>query len=157
MEAVGVDVSSYAAANRFAGGLWYSICVRRFGSAGRRIRPSDAVIISFECGVLFSCAAIAPRAADPRLGRGREFRSPLGLSDLCGGARDRRRIVGGYWHSGDLDALDTADLNGYGVTEIYLAGVDQGRQQATLVVLDPRRVNGIGSCRHSVGLSCTKR
>ncbi len=52
------------------------------------------------------------------------------------------RVVGEYWHSGHLASLETADLYQDGIEEILLAGVNNGRRQATLVVLDPRRVTG---------------
>ncbi|MEK7407994.1 MAG: hypothetical protein AAB225_23230, partial [Acidobacteriota bacterium] len=52
------------------------------------------------------------------------------------------RLRGEYWHSGHFDDLETADLDGDGVHEILLGGVNNGRQQAVLVVLDPRKVSG---------------
>ena len=52
------------------------------------------------------------------------------------------RVLGEYWHSGHLLDLDAADLDGNGEQEIMLAGVNNGYRQATLVVLDPRRVGG---------------
>ncbi len=54
----------------------------------------------------------------------------------------RGRVLGEHWHSGHLLAVETADLNGNGEEEIILAGVNNGYRQATLVVLDPRRVGG---------------
>lgn len=51
-------------------------------------------------------------------------------------------VLGEYWHSGHLTAIETADLDGDGRHEILAAGVNNGRRQATLVVLDPQRVTG---------------
>ena len=51
-------------------------------------------------------------------------------------------VEGEYWHSGHLPHLELADLNGDGVPEILLGGVAEGYEQATLVVLDHRRVLG---------------
>jgi hypothetical protein len=47
-----------------------------------------------------------------------------------------------YWHSGHLDYLTLADLDGDGRQEILAAGISNGYHQATLVVLDPDRVFG---------------
>jgi hypothetical protein len=55
------------------------------------------------------------------------------------------KLHGEYWHSGFLQYLDTADLDGDGVREIYLAGVNNGYRAATLVVLDDDRVKGASS------------
>lgn len=52
----------------------------------------------------------------------------------------RRR--GEYWHTGHLDYLAFDDLDRDGVPEVLLAGVDNAREQATLVVLDSRAVTG---------------
>ncbi len=52
------------------------------------------------------------------------------------------RLLGEYWHSGHLDALDVGDGDGDGKPEIFLAGVNNGKRAATLVVLDPERVTG---------------
>jgi hypothetical protein len=52
------------------------------------------------------------------------------------------RLLGEYWHSGHLDALDVGDADGDGKPEILLAGVNNGKRAATLVVLDPERVSG---------------
>ncbi len=47
-----------------------------------------------------------------------------------------------YWHSGRLDHMTLADLDGDGREEIIATGVSMGYHQATLVVLDPDRVFG---------------
>lgn len=47
-----------------------------------------------------------------------------------------------YWHSGHLDHLTLADLDGDGRDEIVATGISNGYHQATLVVLDPDRVFG---------------
>lgn len=53
------------------------------------------------------------------------------------------KLVSEYWHSGTLNYLTLADLDGDGREEIIAAGVANGYDhQATLVVLDPDRVSG---------------
>lgn len=47
-----------------------------------------------------------------------------------------------YWHSGRLPHLAVADLDGNGTNEILLAGTNNARKQAELVVLDPDSMNG---------------
>ena len=51
-------------------------------------------------------------------------------------------MLGEYWHSGHILYMATADLDGDGVEEIILAGVNNGYKSATLIILDPRRVGG---------------
>lgn len=57
------------------------------------------------------------------------------------------RVVSEYWHPGHLLAATLADLKGYGPDQIILGGVNDGFQQATLVVLDPDDVRGQGMVR----------
>lgn len=52
------------------------------------------------------------------------------------------RLLYEYWHSGHLDAMETRDLDGDGIEEILLAGVNQRHRKATLVVLDPGKLDG---------------
>jgi hypothetical protein len=52
------------------------------------------------------------------------------------------KLLSEYWHSGHLDYLNLADLDGDGRQEIIATGVSNGYHQATLVVLDPDRVFG---------------
>ncbi len=52
------------------------------------------------------------------------------------------RLLGEYWHLGRLDVIEVADINGDGLEEILLAGVDEVQRRATLVVLEPRRIAG---------------
>jgi hypothetical protein len=52
------------------------------------------------------------------------------------------KTVSEYWHSGHLDHLTLADLDGDGREEIVATGISNGYHQATLVVLDPDRVFG---------------
>jgi hypothetical protein len=47
-----------------------------------------------------------------------------------------------YWHSGRLDYMTLADLDGDGGEEIVASGINNDYRQATLVVLDPDRVFG---------------
>lgn len=53
-----------------------------------------------------------------------------------------------YWHAGQIGAgqgqLRLADLDEDGSQEIYLSGVNNARDQATLVVLDPFSMRGAG-------------
>jgi hypothetical protein len=52
------------------------------------------------------------------------------------------RLVSEYWHSGHLNHVQVRDWDNDGKPEIYLAGVHNGRQAATVVVLDPDKVRG---------------
>jgi len=53
------------------------------------------------------------------------------------------KTISEYWHSGGLNYLALADLDGDGREEIIAAGIANGYDhQATLVVLDPDRVFG---------------
>ena len=52
------------------------------------------------------------------------------------------KLVSEYWHSGHLEHLTLADLDGDGREEIIATGISNGYNQATLVVLDPDRVFG---------------
>ena len=47
-----------------------------------------------------------------------------------------------YWHSGGLQSMVLADLDGDGRQEIVATGVSEYDHQATLVILDPDRVYG---------------
>lgn len=51
-------------------------------------------------------------------------------------------LIGEYWHSGHLTAMAHADLDGDGIDELLLGGVDNGTAQAVLLVFDPRHVSG---------------
>jgi hypothetical protein len=52
------------------------------------------------------------------------------------------KTVSEYWHSGILNHLALADLDGDGREEIVVTGISNGYRQATLVALDPDRVFG---------------
>lgn len=52
------------------------------------------------------------------------------------------KVLSEYWHSGRLDYMTLADLDGDGREEIVASGTNNGYLQATLVVLDPDRVFG---------------
>lgn len=52
------------------------------------------------------------------------------------------KVLSEYWHSGGLQSMILADLDGDGRQEIIVAGVSEYDHQATLVVLDPDRVFG---------------
>src|SRR5581483_4658668 len=51
-------------------------------------------------------------------------------------------LLAEYWHSGHLLNLAAVDLDGDGREEILLPGIDEGHQQAALVVLDPDNIAG---------------
>ena len=52
------------------------------------------------------------------------------------------KTISEYWHSGHLDHLALADLDGDGRQEIVATGISNGYHQATLIVLDPDRISG---------------
>jgi hypothetical protein len=52
------------------------------------------------------------------------------------------RLLSEYWHSGHLDYLTLADLDGNGREEIIVSGTSNGYHQATMVVLDANQVHG---------------
>jgi hypothetical protein len=52
------------------------------------------------------------------------------------------KTISEYWHSGHLDHLALADLDGDGREEIVATGISNGYHQATMIVLDPDRVFG---------------
>ena len=52
------------------------------------------------------------------------------------------KMLSEYWHSGNLNYLTLADLNGDGREEIIATGISNGYRQATLIVLDPDRLSG---------------
>lgn len=54
-------------------------------------------------------------------------------------------LISEYWHSGHLYSVAHADLNGDGVEEILLAGVNNGYRLGTLVIFDSRNVSGASS------------
>ncbi len=47
-----------------------------------------------------------------------------------------------YWHSGRIDFITLADLDGDGREEIIATGINNGYYSATLLVLDPDRLSG---------------
>lgn len=52
------------------------------------------------------------------------------------------KLLSEYWHSGHLDSMAVADLEGEGKQEIVAVGVNNDYLQATLVVLDADRIFG---------------
>jgi hypothetical protein len=52
------------------------------------------------------------------------------------------KTVSEYWHSGILNHLALADLDGEGREEIIASGISNGYRQATLIVLDSDKVFG---------------
>ena len=51
-------------------------------------------------------------------------------------------LLGEYWHSGWLYSLDHRDIDGDGVEEIFVVGENNSFDLASMVVLDPRRIEG---------------
>lgn len=52
------------------------------------------------------------------------------------------RMLTQYWHSGALTEVASADLNRDGKDDLLVAGVDEGRQRLTLILLDPEALGG---------------
>ena len=52
------------------------------------------------------------------------------------------KMLGEYWHSGHLTAMDVGNFSNARETDVVLGGVDNGRQRATLVLLDPNNLHG---------------
>ena len=52
------------------------------------------------------------------------------------------KTISEYWHSGMLEYLTLADLDGDGHEEIIASGISNGYREATLIVLDPDHVSG---------------
>jgi len=52
------------------------------------------------------------------------------------------KLLSEYWHSGHLEHLSLADLDGDGREEVIATGISNGYHQGTLIVLDPDRVFG---------------
>jgi len=52
------------------------------------------------------------------------------------------KTISEYWHSGGLNSMVLADLDGDGKEEIIAAGASEYDHRATLVVLDPERIFG---------------
>ncbi|MGB8261688.1 MAG: hypothetical protein WCE75_15100 [Terracidiphilus sp.] len=65
------------------------------------------------------------------------------------------RTLSEYWHSGHLDHLALADLDGDGRKEIVASGISNGYNQATLVALDPNHAGAPPRRRHGPSYSCT--
>ena len=64
------------------------------------------------------------------------FPSQIAILDANG------KLQSEYWHSGHLDYIALADLDGNGKEEIIATGKANGYHQATLVVLDPDHLSG---------------
>jgi hypothetical protein len=54
------------------------------------------------------------------------------------------QVLREYWHSGHLNYVQSADLDGDGKTEFYLAGINNARHAATVVILDRDHFSGAG-------------
>lgn len=52
------------------------------------------------------------------------------------------KLISEYWHSGHLDYMNLADVDGDGKQEIVASGISNGYRQATLVVLDVDHASG---------------
>jgi hypothetical protein len=52
------------------------------------------------------------------------------------------KVLAEYWHSGHLPYVAAADMDGDGIQDLILGGVNNGYKAATVVVLDSRNVSG---------------
>lgn len=96
---------------------------------------SPATYRTHALGVLRATAKTPPRIValsqhDPW------WPSQIALLDANG------KLISEYWHSGGINSMVLADLDGDGREEIIAAGVSEYDHQATLVVLDSDRVFG---------------
>jgi hypothetical protein len=69
------------------------------------------------------------------------FHDPL-YPDQIALLDSKGKTLSEYWHSGHLEHLTLADLDGDGKQEIVATGISNGYHEATLVVLDPEKVFG---------------
>ncbi len=56
-------------------------------------------------------------------------------------AKGRRR--GEFWQAGHMNYIHAADLDGDGITELLVAGIQEIPAQAVLLILDPRKISGV--------------
>ena len=67
------------------------------------------------------------------------FPNQLALLDPYG------QIVGEHWHAGHLHSIESGDIDGDGTTELLVGGISNSERAATLLVLDPLRLDGASS------------
>jgi hypothetical protein len=96
---------------------------------------SPATFKTFALGILKPSSERPPRIVVSS-GHDTWWQNQIAVLDSSG------RTSAEYWHSGRLDSLFLADLDGDGKEEIVAAGINNGYHQATLVVLDPDHVSG---------------
>ncbi len=89
----------------------------------------------------FAAAPIDPGGLNHILVNGRHHRYyPTQISLLSASSQPLRE----YWHAGYFRAFPVHDLDKDGKNEIYLAGINNARRTAEVVVLDPERFLGAG-------------
>jgi len=96
----------------------------------------------FDPPFVISDFAVAPLDGGPGLSILVNFEHSLYYPQRLALLTSDGRLRADYWHSGRLPLLAISDLDGNGTNEILLAGTNNARKQAELVVLDPNRMNG---------------
>ena len=99
------------------------------------LNGSPATFKTFALGILKPSNNRPPRIVVSS-GHDTWWQNQIAILDSSG------RTLAEYWHSGRLDSLVLADLDGDGKEEIVATGINNGYHQATLVVLDPDQVSG---------------
>jgi hypothetical protein len=99
------------------------------------LEGSPATFKTFALGVLKATEKRPPRIV---VSSGHDIWWPNQIAILDSNGK----TISEYWHSGRLDYMALADLDGDGRQEIVATGINNDYRQATLVVLDPDRVFG---------------
>lgn len=121
------------------------VCLDRRGQELWRYRPGRAVQSQsrdFEnsFGIQAFLAAPMGRERKPRIAvsANHSMFSPAQVSLLDA----KGRVLREYWHPGHLNDAAVADLDGDGAPELYLAGTNNRKGTATIIVLDADRFAG---------------
>jgi hypothetical protein len=102
-------------------------------SDGRLQYPAVYFINSFQ---VLPASKESPQQIVVSANHGWSYPNQVAVLDPAG------RITGEYWHSGHLRAMETVPIGPKDSPRIVLAGVDNGRRRATLVLLDSANVHG---------------
>lgn len=105
------------------------------GKALPELEGDQPVFKTFALGILKATEKNPPRIVASSA-HAMWWPSEITLLDSSG------KVLSEYWHSGRLDYMILADLDGDGREEIVATGVNNDYLQGTLVVLDPDRVFG---------------